>query len=269
MEKILLATDGSSRNERAVKEAIKLAGGAAGKLLALYVVQANMVMMAEGGEELAQMEKEARAHLDQVKEQATAEGVECETLVHEGEQPYAFIVEEAEKQGVSTIVMGRRGLAGVERLVMGSVTARVIGHAPCKVLVVPSEAKVGFESILLATDGSEHNQPAVSEALNLARRYGGKLTALSAFTSEADRVSAEESVEKVVGLAADDVEVEAMAVEGSPASAITNIAEEQGVDLIVLGSHGRTGLSRLLMGSVTETVIGHTDRAVLVVPQGV
>jgi nucleotide-binding universal stress UspA family protein len=270
MEKILLATDGSERNEGAVREAIKLTKTTEGKLLALFVVQANTVLMAEGGSELERMEKEAREHLENVRERAASEGVECELLVHEGEQPFRFIIDEAEKQGASTIVMGRRGLTGVERLVMGSVTARVIGHAASKVLVVPCDCEVSLERILLATDGSEHNQPAVAEALRLARRFGGKLTALAAFTSEADRVTAEESVAKVVELAGkDDIEVEALALEGSPASAIANMAEEQGAGLIVMGSHGRTGIARLLMGSVTEAVIGHTGSAVLVVPKGV
>jgi nucleotide-binding universal stress UspA family protein len=54
-------------------------------------------------------------------------------------------------------------------------------------------------------------------------------------------------------------------VEGRPYEAIIETAREKGVDLIVMGSHGRTGMERLLMGSVTERVVGHADCAVLIV----
>ena len=60
------------------------------------------------------------------------------------------------------IVMGRRGRTGLKRLMMGSETAKTIGHAPCNVLVVPRAAKLEFKNILIATDGSKYSAAAAS-----------------------------------------------------------------------------------------------------------
>ena len=57
--------------------------------------------------------------------------------MHLGDEPYKDIVAEAKKRKINTIIMGSHGRTGLARLMMGSVVTRVIGHAPCKVLVVP------------------------------------------------------------------------------------------------------------------------------------
>lgn len=62
----------------------------------------------------------------------------CETIVHQGDRPYKFIVAEAARTKADMIILGTHGRTGLKRLMMGSVTARVIGHAPCKVMVIPS-----------------------------------------------------------------------------------------------------------------------------------
>ena len=84
------------------------------------------------------------------------------------------------------IILGRRGRTGLKRLMMGSVTARVIGHAACNVLVVPRAAKVEFKNILVATDGSKYSAAAASEAIGLAKRNGSKLTVISVVPLGAD-----------------------------------------------------------------------------------
>lgn len=69
-------------------------------------------------------------------------------------------VDEAAEKKVDMIVIGRRGRKGLMKVLMGEVAANVIGHAPCKVLVVPKAAKIEYKTILVATDGSEHSQAA-------------------------------------------------------------------------------------------------------------
>jgi nucleotide-binding universal stress UspA family protein len=168
---------------------------------------------------------------------------------------------------------------------MGSVTARVIGHAPCNVLVVPKAAQLEFRSIVVATDGSKYSVAAASEAIGLAKRNGSALTVISVVPSElmaptdmdftmsqreliADKEMHEaEKHAKAVKEAAqkDGVAVKAFVLSGKPADAIIETAKDKNADLIVLGSHGRTGLEKLLMGSVAERVIVLAARAVLVV----
>ena len=82
-----------------------------------------------------------RNYLNGIKAKAARAGVKCEVILHLGDEPYKDIVSEAKKRKAGTIVMGSHGRTGLTRLLMGSVVSRVIGHAPCKVLVVPTKGK--------------------------------------------------------------------------------------------------------------------------------
>jgi nucleotide-binding universal stress UspA family protein len=136
-EKLLLATDGSESAEAAIQEAINIAKVCSSMLFVVSVVEVNAEYEALAPQIVEKAENETREHLDAVKARAEKEGIICETIAHQGEEPFQFIVDEAKKKKTEMIVMGSHGRTGLKRLMMGSVTARVIGHAPCKVLVVP------------------------------------------------------------------------------------------------------------------------------------
>jgi nucleotide-binding universal stress UspA family protein len=136
-ENVLLATDGSDSVQAAIQEAINLAKFCRVRLTVVSVVEVNPEFAALAPEYVDKAENETREHLESIKQRAADEGVECEIVAHQGEEPYRFIVEEAKNRKADVIVMGTHGRTGLKRLMMGSVAARVIGHAPCKVLVVP------------------------------------------------------------------------------------------------------------------------------------
>ena len=154
------------------------------------------------------------------------------------------------------------------KVLMGSVTAKVIGHAPCKVLVVPKAARIEYRRILVATDGSEHSNAAVSEAIGIAKRCGSSILALSAVRSESELEEARANVNKALEMAQKEgLPAEALTPLGRPYEVIVETAGGRGVDLIVMGSYGKTGLKKFFMGSSTEKVIGLVDCAVLAVRQ--
>ena len=181
--------------------------------------------------------------------------------------------------------MGRRGRTGLKRLMMGSVTARVVGLAPCSVLVVPKVPQLAFNNILVATDGSAFRRPLQPRQSGLAKRNGSMLSVISVVPSEIatptdlhftvaqrehiaekEMHEAEKSAKAVKDAALkQDISVKAFIISGKPADAIIETAKERKADLIVLGSHGRTGLEKLLMGSVAERVIVLSSCPVLVV----
>jgi nucleotide-binding universal stress UspA family protein len=266
LEKLLLSADGSKFSEGAVREAIDLAKTCSSKLFAVSVVEVNPEFEATAPSLVEKMEKEARQYLESVKSRASKEGVDCEILVHEGEEPFQYIIDEAAKKQVEMIIMGRRGRTGLKRLMMGSVTAKVIGHAPCKVLVVPKDAKLDLEKILVATDGSKYSEAASREAISIAKRSGGTLIVLSVAKKNENLPAAKKSVDVVRKIAEKEgIKVETLTLKGTPYEVIIKTAEKKNADVIVIGSHGRTGIERVLMGSVTERVIGHADCAVMVV----
>jgi nucleotide-binding universal stress UspA family protein len=284
-EKLLLATDGSPFSEGAIREAIRLAKRCSSKLSVLSVIETNPEYETIAPQLLERAEKSAQEHLSSVKERAKKEGVDCTTSILEGENSFNYISNEAAKNRISMIIMGRRGKTGLKRLVMGSTTARVIGHAPCNVLVIPRAARVDFNNILVATDGSRYATAAASEAIGIAKKNNSSLIILAVVPSEsmqpmdivhsqmsrdviakAEMTEAEKNAKAVKEAAQKEgVTVEAFIMGGKPSDAIVQTAKEKNVDVIMLGSHGKTGIDKLLMGSVAERVIVLAPCAVLVV----
>jgi len=266
LEKLLLSTDGSEFSEGAVRESINLAKTCGSKLYTVSVMEVNPEFVALAPQVVKKFEKETRVHLESIKTRASNEGVDCEIIAHEGEEPFQYIVDEAAKNNVEMIIMGRRGRIGLKRLMMGSVTARVIGYAPCKVLVVPKAAKVTYKNILVATDGSKYSEAASREAISIAKRTGSDLIVLSVATKDENLPAAKRSVNEVKKIAEKEgIRIEVLTTKGMPYEVIVKTAKEKDAGVIVVGSYGRTGIKRLLMGSVTARVIGHAECPVLVV----
>jgi nucleotide-binding universal stress UspA family protein len=143
-----------------------------------------------------------------------------------------------------------------------------------------------FKKIMIATDGSELVKKAVDTAIELAKLGQTKLYAVhviplgdfySSMPPSIDaewikdmeehlRIEGQEAIAYVedAGRAA-NVEIEPVILEGNPANEIVDFAEKNDIELIVMGSHGKTGIQRFLIGSVAENVVRHSKKSVLVV----
>jgi len=141
-----------------------------------------------------------------------------------------------------------------------------------------------YRKVMVATDGSEPVRRAVETAVEIAKISGAKLYAVYVIaygglsipypkdvgweraTLEYFRTEGEEATAYVENSGkAENVEVESVILEGNPADEIVDFAEENDIDLIVMGTLGRTGIQRFLLGSVAENVVRHAKKAVLVV----
>ena len=165
------------------------------------------------------------------------------------------------------VIMGRRGKHGLADILMGSVTARVIGHSPVNVLVVPQGGSIGFQRILVASDGSLHSEVTWELALSMAKQAASQLIAVAVAPEEGDIIEAQALIHKMLTAAnRAGMPFKGVSPQGvAPDAGIIQQAIKNEVDLIIMGSHGRTGLKKLLMGSVTERVIGQAPCPVLVV----
>ncbi len=269
LEKLLLSTDGSQYSEGAIREAISFASKCSSKIYACIVLETNPEYETIGSNVFEKEEAEATSHLESIKARAEKEGVRCETIFHESIEASQAIVDEAAEKKVDMIVIGRHGRKGLAKALMGEVAAKVIAHAPCKVLVVPKAARIEYRNILVATDGSIHSNAALTEAIAIAKRCGSHLIVLSAMRDETERQEAENFANKASDLAQKEgVSAEAVTPVGRSFNAIVETAGGRGVDLIVMGTYGKTGVKKLLMGSSTEKVIGNAGCAVLVVKAG-
>jgi nucleotide-binding universal stress UspA family protein len=277
--KILVAVDGSESGRNALHQAFKLANEEK-----CWITVTSVVPPYEGEIETlgvkdirAALRKPCDDALAEVEKIAKTERMLVKTVCEEGEI-HERIVDLADAENCDVIVMGRRGRRRLEQALVGSVTARVIGHTQRDVFVVPSGATIGWKKILFATDGSRFSAQAADKAISFARAYGGGLVVLSVVDVPTELYAeAPKAVEDLIKKAkeytaavkkqaeAAGVSADTYVGEAEADAAILKLAGEQAVDLIVMGSHGRTGLRRLLMGSVTEMVIGHAPCPVLVV----
>ncbi len=265
LEKLLVATDETEFSEGAIREAIGFAKKCSSKLYALFVLETNPEYETIGSSVYEMEEAEAHARLDSIRSRAFEDGLVCETIFHHGTDPYRHIVDEAVEKGVDMIIMGRRGRRGLMKVLMGEVAAKVIAHAPCKVLIVPRAARIAYRTILVATDGSFHGKAAVTEAISVAKRCGSSLVVVSVARSGNDVGEAQALARGAVELAVKEgIAVEQVTPIGRPDEMILETAGGRAADLIVMGAYGRTGLRKLLMGSSTEKVLSHAGCAVLV-----
>jgi len=264
-EKLLLATDGTQYSEGAIREAISFAKKCSSTLYAMTVIEMDVEYESIAQKHIELEEQERIQHLASIKLRAQGEGVPCETFICSDNSPDKCIVEEADKRQVDMIIMGKRGAKGLMKLMMGEVVAKVIKSAPCKVLVVPKEAIIAYQNILVATDGSKYSEAAAADGIGIAKRCGSSLVALCAARSDDELAEAKANVAKIVSMAQKEgVPVESLTPHGRSYEAIVEVAGGRGVDLIVMGTYGKTGLDKILMGSSTEKVIGRTHCAVLV-----
>ena len=261
-ERFLVASDGSEFSAAAVREAI----GMARKCNA----QLNVMSLVATGESILKQEMEtSQQHLDGIKERATALGVACDTHLIHGQTVDREIVDLADQLKVDLIVMGRRGRRGLARLMLGHATAQVIGMAHCNVMVVPRAARVEGRHIVLATDGSRFADAAAVTTTSMAGFCKAKSTVVSVTTpgyGQENRQEAEQVVQRIVEhMKSEGIDAEGLVLDGRPDELIVAAARDRDADLIVTGSHGRTGFERVLLGSTTERILNETDCAVLVV----
>ncbi len=266
LERLLVCTDGSPASQGAVAGALDLARVCGSQLFFLQILEYQTGLTGLAPEAELEWDREAAAYLEELQSEAERLGIRSEALIRRGAQVYAVIVEEARHLKADLIVMGRHGKRGLTKLLVGSVTERVIGLSPVSVLVFPQEWPLPWERVLVASDGSPYSQVAWEAALEQARRLGTRLLGLSVAREEGELPGAEAVVGSMLSEAnRQGIPLEIRVSVGAPDDVIVRTAWATQADLIILGSHGLTGWKRLLMGSTTARVLGSARCPVLVV----
>lgn len=277
--KILIAIDGSSSSIHALKESFKFAAYEKCWMTVVSVIPPYLgdLESTTVGNVMASIRKPCEDALASARKLAEDAKVITKTVCEEGEI-HERIVDLADSDNFDLIVTGRRGEHRIERALVGSATARIIGYSNRDVLVVPNDTHVGWKHILVATDGSKYSQTAIERAIDFASAYGGDLVIISVVDVPAEFYGEDpEAWDRLIERAREHLnkaEEQAtlagitsttMIKTGEPWEEIVKTANSVKTETIVIGSHGKTGLKRLLMGSAAEKVIGHAQCPVLVV----
>ncbi len=263
---LLVCTDASLASRGVFDAALALAQREPCRVRLLQVLEYNPGFASQVLDAIQEWEGEARAGLEALVQRAEAQGVAAEIVISRGQTAPHAIMAEAERRRPDMIIMGRRGRSDLKAILMGSVTARVIGLSPVPILVVPRLGPFTFGRPLLASDGSPHSESAWQQALGLARAWSVPLLAVSAAQKEKEYPEVEAILQKLQEEAREQgAPLTTHMIQGQPAEAILRAAEVLKADLLILGSHGRTGLKRLFMGGVAQQVVGRAACPVLIV----
>jgi nucleotide-binding universal stress UspA family protein len=294
--KILVPLDGSPIAEQAIAPAMALAKAVEGKVIllrSLIPVYATMPVVAyeyawawsDDGPEVDR--QESRRYLEAVEQSCQQPGISLQTAVREGDAA-SVIVDMASEEKVDLIVMSAHGQAGVRPWLLGSVTERVLHGAHCPVLLVRSPDPISRIAITL--DGSTLAESALGPGLELAAKLGAKVTLLRVNEPVATsqraatgngrqhngantprlplhlRDSCEAYLEEVVAAYnLTSPAVQTAVIDGPAVDSILEFAKLYGTNLLVMSTHGRSGLRRWLYGSVTAKVMRGTVASMLII----
>ncbi|MBS3761653.1 universal stress protein [Halodesulfurarchaeum sp.] len=295
-ESVIVAVDGSDDARRAARTGFALARKAGASVRVLNVLERSLLDVLRSSSDRDQIREERMELLAEFESEATAYGIEAETSLLEG-KPSAQIAAVAEDEPNPVIVLGRQGRSTVSRKLMGGVTERVLEAGVAPVLVEPADKSrsepLELREILLPTDGSSNADRAIPHGGALATETGARVHLLSVLDlqraggvfnagglkaefvehleSEVDDIL--ESAVTAVADQAPSLDVQTVRRKSTNfdgvSGAIETYTETEDIDLVVMGSHGRSNVSRQVLGSVTSTVLRSVDVPVLVVPRDV
>ncbi len=296
-DQILVGIDFSEQSAIAREHALRLARrtGASVTLAHAWKMPGLMAIVKDMEEEqIDGGPKERKAllesHLQKLADESQQGGVEVTTRTVD-EYPDSGLAHAASELGMDLVVLGTHGRTGVQRFLLGSVAERTVRESETDVLIARGEppAVDGYSKLLVPTDFSDAAEVALRRAISLARP--GALVELVHSREEpallptgtdpaAGAVAARELVKTAIRDAerkaqpllekygGDDVKISFEQSALSPAGEIVQRAEEGQHEIVVLGSHGRRGWRRFILGSVAEKTVRHAPCSVYVVKTG-
>jgi len=267
---LLLATDGSRFSDGAIQEAIFFGQACRARVVVLHVVSTQVESISAANFAVRQGQQELAPHLDHIRTMARDSGVEIEVVVVGSGKPEQTIVEQARLRKADVILMGRHGKTGRLALLVGKMTAKVIAQGFPRVLVAPKDFIITGSRVLVAVNDSPNSRRAAEEALSLGRACATlqRLTVMSVARRDEERLRARQLVDEVCAQGNREglvIPCDTLVEMGDPAECIVAAARDREVDMILLGGLGKKGVAKMLMGNVTEKVIGRAHCAVLVV----
>jgi nucleotide-binding universal stress UspA family protein len=290
MKRILFATDFSACAQHAEAYAALLAERYDAALDVLHVIELNPGMDPEFPVNVlylkdlqAQADSQFASTLERLRQRKLA------VAEHRAVgMPSAQIASMASKYGSDLIVVGTHGRSGLEHILLGSTAERVVTMAPCPVLTVrlavsvpPAPPLINIASLLVPIDFSDCSLDALEYATEVAKQFSASLRILHVLepasygidfttsnSAERDRIRdrVHSNMERLVpAIRPTGLTVDTAQRGGIPWESILLTAQESMSDLIVMGTHGRRGISHIVKGSVAEAVLRRSACPVLTV----
>ncbi len=275
IDTVLYPADDSDAAEALFGYAVDLAEVHGAELHVLNVADTSRESVTRvGGEVVDTLVREGERIVAGLADSAKDRTVPITTEVQQG-RPYVAIREYAAQADIDLIVMPTHGRDGLERLLLGSVTERVIRRSDTPVLTIRPDteisAEIPYEDVLVPTDGSDCATAALDLGIDFVTASTARLHLLSVvdLASLGADVHSGMLTERLEEHASNAIETAIARAEEAGAESVSGTVEEgtsihqtilsyvdaNDVDLIITGTHGRTGFDRYLLGSVTEKLV--------------
>ncbi|MAT98157.1 MAG: hypothetical protein CL608_13515 [Anaerolineaceae bacterium] len=294
-QKILVPLDGSELAERALEPALALARATRGELLLLSIPFLKHMFVEERAgygmllphQSIEATRKELSDYLQRLTETHGPSEVGMRSQIGFGDEA-SVIVDTAVAEDIDLIVMSTHGFTGFSRWFLGSVTEKVLRSAPCPVLVIRDARP--FSHVLITLDGSPLSEQALAPGFALAQSFDAAVTLLRVKQAEMlnpNLVKELEIHERGLGSQVQDEfyfraehylerlaeehqhlstqQVQTLVPSGPVAAEILEAIEAEAIDLVVISTHGRTGLRRWVYGSITEKVMRQANCSMLII----
>src|SRR5512143_2448850 len=285
LERIGVGTNFSPQSDVALGVAVALARATRARIDLVHVVHRPPLyerMVLSEQKLVADLAQKAASHLQQLASSPAFAGVPIAVHTRTG-TPYNELLAVAREQRHDLIVVGARQRGGLSDLLLGSTAERVLRKAPTPILLAKAPLAEPPACVLAPTDFSEASRPALEEAIALARRWQARLVLLhviepivQAYAWATDLAGGEIYVIEpeelqpewdalLARLDLQGVQYEQQTIKGEVSTTVAATVQALKADLVVLGTHGRTGLAHALLGSVAEGVARAVERSVLAV----
>ncbi len=271
--RVLVPLDGSTATEFAIRFGVDLASKHDAELILLYLhhvaTSTEGAVQAEAqGPSLDQLQ----AYLDKLQREARSLGVPVDGMVIQAHDLAGALLKVIDTERISVLVMSTQGRTGMLRWLFGTNVEKALTSLPVPLLLV----RPMYQKVIVPLDGSRWSETAVPRAAEIARVHDAEMILLHVYQSKAGDYAgqwalagqqeiADQSLDQVtdalVGMR-NRLRIEGVRARevilrgGNPAQAICDFVEsEEGISMIVMSTHGRTGIARWLMGGVAQSVI--------------
>jgi nucleotide-binding universal stress UspA family protein len=183
-------------------------------------------------------------------------------------ETYTAIQEYVKENNIDLIIMGSKGSSGLEEVFIGSTAERVTRYSPCPVLIIKNHAETfNLENIVFATNAEPGIDDVIKIVADFQKMFGAKIHILNVNTP--NNFYRSRTMMKMLGDMAEAYKLENYTLnvynDSNEEDGIIHFAEDVHADIIIMGTHARTGLSRLLSSNVSEEVVNHSRRPVITV----
>jgi nucleotide-binding universal stress UspA family protein len=267
MKKIISPVDFSQQSEYALETAAALAKKYNSELIVMHMLELSESIFSSSSsdknEETAFMLLVTNKKFESLLDKPYLEGLSVTPMIKH-HKVLKEVDEVAKELDVDLIVMGSRGHNDYEGVFLGSNTEKVVRHSEIPLLVVKSKPKtINFEHIVIATDFSENSASAAQVAMKLLSNLGKKVTFLHINLPNAHFLSTDEIEEKAskflkITNLEDWKDNIVLISDYNVEEAILSYANKHNIDAIAMITEGRTGLSHLFGGSISEDLVNHT-----------